>query len=104
DHTECNRRIGELEAQLDYKDIQLHSELQRVDLLSKTVKDLRDALHSKDASKDFGSKVTREFKDSDGHSKDAFDSSGSSTGSVPTSDPPPHPTPPTATPPSARVL
>ncbi|KAH7675931.1 hypothetical protein AAVH_42162, partial [Aphelenchoides avenae] len=39
-------------------------------------------------------------KDSDSHSRDAFDSSGSSTGPAPTSDPPPHPTPPTGTDPA----
>ncbi|KAH7695266.1 hypothetical protein AAVH_37677, partial [Aphelenchoides avenae] len=47
DHTECERRISTLEAQLSYKDVELSAEVDRVKLLSQTVKDLRDAFKKK---------------------------------------------------------
>ncbi|KAH7722006.1 hypothetical protein AAVH_10502 [Aphelenchoides avenae] len=43
----CNRRIGELEAQVTYKDIELQNELRRVELLSKTGKGLREEFQKK---------------------------------------------------------
>ncbi|KAH7713604.1 hypothetical protein AAVH_19047, partial [Aphelenchoides avenae] len=48
DHTECERRISLLEAQLSYKDVELSAEVDRVKLLSQTVKELRDAFKKKD--------------------------------------------------------
>ncbi|KAH7694047.1 hypothetical protein AAVH_38912, partial [Aphelenchoides avenae] len=47
DHAECNRRIHELELQLDNANAELQSERQRVDLLSTSIKELRDELRRK---------------------------------------------------------
>ncbi|KAH7693478.1 hypothetical protein AAVH_39485 [Aphelenchoides avenae] len=47
DHSECNRRVDDLQLQLKYKNIELQNEQKRVDLLSKTVKDLREAIPKK---------------------------------------------------------
>ncbi|KAH7719633.1 hypothetical protein AAVH_12883 [Aphelenchoides avenae] len=47
DHAECNRRIHELELQLDNANAELQSEQQRVDLLSSSIKELRDELQRK---------------------------------------------------------
>ncbi|KAH7716371.1 hypothetical protein AAVH_16214, partial [Aphelenchoides avenae] len=44
DHAECNHRIHELELQLDNANTELQSEQQRVDLLSTSIKELRDEL------------------------------------------------------------
>ncbi|KAH7673014.1 hypothetical protein AAVH_42507, partial [Aphelenchoides avenae] len=48
DHSECERRISTLEAQLSYKDMELSAEVDRVKLLSQTVKELSDAFKKKD--------------------------------------------------------
>ncbi|KAH7724744.1 hypothetical protein AAVH_07612 [Aphelenchoides avenae] len=47
DHSECERRISELQDELNCKDVELATEVDRVQLLSQTVKDLRDALSKK---------------------------------------------------------
>ncbi|KAH7697295.1 hypothetical protein AAVH_35624, partial [Aphelenchoides avenae] len=48
DHSECERRISELQDELNCKDVELAAEVDPVQLLSQTAKDLRDALSKKD--------------------------------------------------------
>ncbi|KAH7727958.1 hypothetical protein AAVH_04202 [Aphelenchoides avenae] len=46
DHSACDRRIKDLEADLDNTDTALKAQLQRVVLLSQTIKDLREELQN----------------------------------------------------------
>ncbi|KAH7728891.1 hypothetical protein AAVH_03264 [Aphelenchoides avenae] len=47
DHSEYNRRVEDLQLQLECKDIELQNELTRVDLFATTIKDLREGSSEK---------------------------------------------------------